>query len=457
MGKRFTQHNVIHFGFLLAVFMLLDACQQPKKSDVSEKVVEETEIADDSLLTLIQYQTFNYFWEDGEEVNGMARERRHLDNIYPQNDRLVVTSGGSGFGLMTLVVGIERGFITRAQGISRFKMIVDFLESADKYHGVWPHWWFGDTGKTKPFSKNDNGGDLVETSFLAQGLLVVRQYLNPEVAEEAAIIKRINKLWEEIEFDWYTRGGENVLYWHWSPTVGWEMNFDVRGYNECLIMYVLAAAAPKHGISPEVYHQGWARGGIIKQDTLYYGLRTVLNHYETNNSPVGPLFWAHYSYLGLDPRKLKDDYADYWELNQNHASIHYKHCVANPNDYKGYGENLWGLTSSYSPRGYAGHRPDNDIGVISPTAALSSFPYTPKESMQMLRYLYNEADTLIGDYGPYDAFSMDQDWYLKRYLAIDQGPIPVMIENHRSQLIWNLFMSAPEVKKGLDKLGFSYE
>ena len=387
----------------------------------------------------------------------MGRERIHMDNVYPQNDKNVVTSGGSGFGLMAMVVGIERGFISRDQGVERFEKILTFLETADRYHGVWPHWWYGDTGKTKPFSKKDNGGDLVETSFLAQGLLVVRQYLDQNDQREAAVISRINKLWKEIEFDWHTQGGQNVLYWHWSPNYNWEKDFDVRGYNECLIMYVLAASSPTHSIKPEVYNEGWARGGIIADDTTYYGLETVLNHYETNNDPVGPLFWAHYSHLGLDPRKLKDQYADYWKLNQNHALIHYKHCVANPHGFKGYGENLWGLTSSYSPKGYSAHKPNQDIGVISPTAALSSFPYTPEESIRMLRFLYQEADSLVGEYGPYDAFSLEKDWYLKRYLAIDQGPIPVMIENYRSNLIWKLFMSAPEVQIGLSKLGFTYE
>ena len=454
---RLFQHKTCLFLLLIGVLLFQAACNTQSARESSADVSAGSPLSDDSLLTLVQYQTFNYFWEEAEPTSGLGRERVHMDNVYPQNDRNVVTSGGSGFGLMALVVGMERGFISREQGVERFEKIMDFLESADRFHGVWPHWWFGDTGKTKPFSKNDDGGDLVETSFMAQGLLVVRQYLDPTDQREAAIINRINKLWEDIEFDWHTQDGQNVLYWHWSPNYGWEKDFDVRGYNECLIMYTLAAASPTHGIKPEVYHEGWARGGIIAEDTTYYELETVLNHYETNDSPVGPLFWAHYSYLGLDPRKLNDKYGDYWKLNRNHALIHYKHCVANPHGFKGYGEKVWGLTSSYSPRGYASHRPDRDIGVISPTAALSSFPYTPKESMQFLRFLYEEADSLVGKYGPYDAFSLEDGWYLPRYLAIDQGPIPVMIENYRTNLIWDLFMSAPEVKEGLDKLGFSYE
>jgi hypothetical protein len=236
------------------------------------------------------------------------------------------------------------------------------------------------------------------------------------------------------------------------------MNFPVGGYNECLIMYVLAAASPTHGIDADVYHKGWAGDGEIESNQTYYGYDLVLNHYEHDEAKVGPLFWAHYSYLGLDPRGLVDKYGEYQTLNESHAKSHYAYCVENPEGYEGYGENCWGLTSSYSMKGYEGHRPGSDLGVISPTAALSSFPYTPKESMQMLKFLYApDRDSLIGEYGPYDAFSFENNWYLPRYLAIDQGPIPVMIENYRSGFLWELFMGAPEVNQGLEKLGFRYE
>ena len=232
------------------------------------------------------------------------------------------------------------------------------------------------------------------------------------------------------------------------------MNFKIGGYNECLIVYVLAAASPTHPISPKVYHNGWARNGEIRSNRECLEIPVILDHYEHDDACVGPLFWAHYSYLGLNPTGLRDTYADYWDLNTNHARIHYQHCVRNPNQYNGYGPHCWGLTSSYSMKGYSGHRPDRDLGVISPTAALSSFPYTPKESMDFLRYLYENHPELIGVYGPYDAFSLEHQWHLPRYLAIDQGPIPVMIENYRTGLIWNLFMSAPEIRIGLNRLGF---
>lgn len=441
--------------FALPVLILI-SCSAPSRKEADVKPAENDTLAisEDSLLTLVQYQTFQYFWDNAETTSGLGKERTHMDNIYPQNDQTVVTTGGSGFGLMAMLVGIERGFITREQALERFTKIVNFLEKADRFHGVWPHWLEGTTGKVKPFSKKDNGGDLVETSFLIQGLIAVREYYKNGNQEEKALAARIDTLWREVDWTWYTKG-ENVLYWHWSPEYNWEMNFPIGGYNECLITYVLAAASPTHSIKPEVYHQGWARNDSIITDRVYYDLPTVLDHYESNDNPVGPLFWSHYSYLGLDPRNLKDKYANYWQLNVNHSLIQYRYCVDNPKGYTGYGPDCWGLTSSYSTVGYAGHSPSEDLGVISPTAALSSFPYTPKESMQFLKFMYAPSrDSLVGAYGPYDAFSFSKNWYVPRYLAIDQGPIPVMIENYRTGLLWKLFMQAPEVQAGLKKLGF---
>lgn len=411
---------------------------------------------DEDLFTDVQHQTFQYFWDGAEPVSGMARERIHVDNIYPEKDQNVVTSGGSGFGVMAILVGIHRGFITRDQGRERLEKIVQFLKTADRFHGAWPHWWHGETGKVKPFSPKDNGGDLVETSFMLQGLLCARQYFHNGDSAEQVLASSIDTLWREVEFDWY-RNKENVLYWHWSPQYNWEMNFPVRGYNECLIMYILAAASPTYGVPAEVYHEGWAQNGRIVSPWRVYDYSLQLYH--QGDSPYGgPLFWAHYSYLGLDPRGLKDRYADYWNENKNQTLINFTWCVKNSKHYVGYGPDNWGLTSSYSVRGYAGHAPGNlsDLGVISPTAALSSFPYTPQLSMQAMRHWYNDMkDRLWGPYGFYDAFSQTANWYPQRYLAIDQGPAVVMMENYRSGLLWRLFMSCPEIKTGLKKLGFT--
>ncbi|MFN8209955.1 MAG: glucoamylase family protein [Bacteroidales bacterium] len=434
------------------------SCNSGKKSvRPSGTLAAATKITDDSLLTLVEYRTFQYFWDGAEPVSGMARERFHVDGDYPENDKNIITTGGSGFGLMAALAGIERGFITREAAVSRFEKIVSFLEKADRFHGAWPHWLNGETGRVKPFSPKDNGADLVETAYLVQGLISVRQYLINGSVSEKQLASRIDNLWRGVEWNWFTKGGEDVIYWHWSPDYGWQMNFPVRGYNECLILYVLAASSPTFPVSPAAYHKGWARSGSIMGKHEKFGYILTLNHNGAEEYG-GPLFWAHYSYLGLDPRNLKDKYADYWENNRNQTLINYSWCVNNSNRFAGYGKDCWGLTASYSLNGYAAHSPGekNDLGVISPTAALSSFPYTPEQSMDALRHFYNDlGDRIWGPYGFYDAFSEQNNWYPKRYLAIDQGPAVVMIENYRSGLLWKLFMSSPEVMEGLARLGFS--
>ncbi len=400
-------------------------------------------ISDEQLLDLVQEQTFKYFWDFAHPESGMARERNTSGDL--------VTTGGSGFGVMAILVGIERGFITRQQGIDRLAKIVDFLGNADRFHGVWPHWLNGNTGDVIPFSERDDGGDLVETAFMIQGLLTVRQYLNTNDPTEENLYQAISQLWESVEWDWYTQN-ENVLYWHWSPNYNWQMNHKIQGWNESLITYILAAASKTHGISADVYHQGWARNGNMANGNDYFGITLPLGE-----ERGGPLFFAHYSFLGLDPRTLEDQYANYWTQNVNHTLINRAYCVANPKNFVGYGENCWGLTASDNHLGYSAHSPNNDLGVITPTAALSSFPYTPEESMEALKFFYYTlGDKLWGEDGFYDAFNPTEGWYADSYLAIDQGPIILMIENHRSNLLWDLFMSDPDVTEGLQKLGFIF-
>ncbi len=438
--------------FILPLFLFMASCkiqqlQGPASFSLS---VEDQKIFDE-----VQQQTFQYFWKGADSISGMSRERIHLDGNYPQKDSLVITSGGSGFGVMAILAGIERKFISRQEGLERLQKIILFLETADRFHGAWPHWWYDGNGKVKPFGKKDNGGDLVETSYMIQALLCVRQFFKEGNEEEIKLAARADQLWKEVEFDWY-RNGKNVLYWHWSPKYEWQMNFPVHGYNECLIMYILAASSPSHGVPAEVYHEGWAQNGKIKSTTKKSGHQLQMNH-QGDPPNGGPLFWAHYSYLGLDPRGLKDQYADYLKENINQAIINYQWCVTNPKQFKGYGTESWGLTSSYSITGYSGHAPsmEKDLGVIAPTAALSSFPYTPEQSLAAMTYWYkNKKDKIWGEYGFYDAFSETDNWYLPHYLAIDQGPSVVMMENYRSGLLWNLFMSCPEIKLGLKKLGF---
>lgn len=444
---------------LLFGFSLVNCQNTPKEKASGETVSDKRQLefkSDEELLTYIQQAHFNYMWDGAEPQSGLACERIHMDGIYPENDENVITTGGSGFGIAGLLVGIERGFITREEGVERLYKIVNFLEKADRFHGVWPHWMHGPTGKVKPFGQKDDGADLVESAFLMQGLLCVRQYFNNGNEKEKELAVRIDKLWREMEWTWFQNGNKDVLYWHWSPNYAWEMNFPLEGYNECLITYILAASSPTYPIPASAYHKGWARDGGIKSSVTTYNRPLILKHNGAEQYG-GPLFWAHYSYIGLCPKGLSDQYADYWEVNRNQTLVNHYYCIENPKGYKGYSKNCWGLTASYSVDGYHAHMPvNNDQGVITPTASLSSFPYTPTESTQALKYFYySMGDSLWGKYGFYDSFSIDRNWYPQRYLAIDQCTIAPMIENYRTGLLWRLFMSCPEIQQGLKKLGFT--
>lgn len=451
------QRSFLTISIMLLALSSLFACTEKKTAEDTKPLPDNRQMKfdnDDQFLDYVQRAHFDYMWDGAEPTSGLAPERIHTDGTYPQNDAHVVTTGGSGFGVAGLIVGVERGFITRAQGVERFHRIADYLARADRFHGVWPHWIDGPTGKVKPFGKKDNGGDLVESAFLMQGLLCARQYFNGKDASEESLRNKINGLWHEMEWDWY-QNGTDMLYWHWSPNYEWEMNFPLKGYNECLITFVLGASSPTHPIDPKSYKACWLRNGDYTTQDAPYGIPLVVKHNGAKEFG-GPLFWAHYSWIGLNPTGLKDEMVDYWAVNQNHAKVNYQYCVENPKRYEGYGANCWGLTASYTIDGYTAHMPSNDKGVITPTAALSSFPYTPQESMAALKHFYfDRGDKLWGKYGFFDAFSPHTGWVTPRYLAIDQCTIAPMIENYRTGLLWKLFMSCPEVKVGLEKLGFT--
>ena len=404
-------------------------------------------ITDSALLTLVQQQTFKYFWDFGHPVSGMARERTTSGDL--------VTTGGSGFGVMAILVGIQRNFITRAQGLGRIATIVGFLSDTTKvtrYHGAFSHWMNGATGATIPFSANDDGGDIVETSYMLEGLLCARQYFNsPSDSGEIGLRTKINALWNGVDWNWYRQGGLNVLYWNWSPDHGWAVNVPVSGWDEALITYVLAASASSDSIPKIVYDNGWARNGAMQNNKSFYGITLPLGP-----DYGGPLFFAHYSFLGIDPRGLSDIYANYWTQDTAHSRINFLYCAANPKSYFGYSGMCWGLTASDEQGGYSAHSPSNDDGVISPTAAVSSLPYTPVESMNAMRFFYYTlGNKLWQQYGFIDAFNLSTGWFDTDFLAIDQGPEIVMIENYRSALLWDLFMSCPEIKAGMKHLGFS--
>ncbi len=437
----------------IVIFLItLNSCSNgtSKNDTPNDSLIVNNQLSDEALLDLVQKSTFKYFWNFANPSSGMALERSNSE-AYGGEANNIVTTGGSGFGVMAIIVGVERNFITRDQGVDRLLKITNFLLNGDRFHGAFPHWYYASTGKVRPFFTEDNGGDIVETSFMIQGLLTVRQYFNIDNEKEKLLRANINKLWNDVEWDWYTNG-KQILIWHWSPTYNWTINHELKGYNEALITYILAASSTTHAINPSVYHNGWASGNNFINGKVYYQKWRL----QLGPEMGGPLFFAHYSFLGLNPNGLVDQYANYWDQNLNHTLINREYCIKNPKGFEGYSSVAWGLTASDNNGGYSAHSPTNDLGVISPTAALSSMPYTPKYSMQAMRnFYYNYNGKLWGKYGFYDAFNKTENWYSTNYLAIDQGSIIGMIENYRTKLLWNLFMSCPEVKEGLKNLGFS--
>ncbi|WP_321289405.1 glucoamylase family protein [uncultured Sunxiuqinia sp.] len=456
-GQTFEERSETNADFFLdfvpetarnsSVTYRISTVLESQESDFAETTVTIRDFSDDELLDMIQYYSFLYFWDGAHQTTGMALERSN-------GSGRTAASGATGMGLMALIVAHERKYKPQSEIKDRVLMILEFLENCERHHGVWSHWYNADTYQTQPFSSDDDGGDLVETSFLAQGLIALKNYFSGTDSKSVQIREKADQLWKEVDWSWYRQEGQNVLYWHWSPNVGFQKNMKIAGWNEALVTYVMAASSPTHSIPKEVYEQGWAKNGNIVNNRTFY-------NYEIKLAPDwgGPLFFIHYSHLGINSHELKDQYADYWTEYVNTALIHHAYSVDNPGAFENYGPDNWGLTASDDPFGYTAHRPvNNDNGTISPTAALASMPYTPEKSLQALKYFYRERGSeLFGKYGPYDAFNDQENWVQEAYIGIDQGPIVVMIENYRTGLLWNQVMKDSDVQAGLDKLGFEYQ
>lgn len=425
-------------------------------------------LTDEELMETVQRQTFRFFWHYGHPKSGLARERSNTvvadyywdyineaDGIPNLSTKTfgpeACAIGGTGFGILSTIIAVERKWVSRAAAVDRLILIVDFLNTADSFHGAYPHFMNGETGKTIPFGRKDDGADLVETSYLFMGLLTAREYFNGANTKETYLRNRIESMWNDCEWNWFTNDSD-TLYWHWSPENDFGMNFPIWGYNEALITYIMAASSRFYPIDKKAYDHTWTGSQTWRNGNTYYGIQLPLGGFLKG----GPLFFEQYTYLGIDPNGLLDEFkVDYAEQTKNHTLINRAYCIENPKQYKGYGEKCWGLTAGDSYIGYVAHCPQVDKGVIQPTAALSSMPFTPEFSMEALRYFYEErGKDLWTDYGFVDGFSDTHDWIAESHLAIDQGPIIVMIENYRTGMIWKIFMNIPEVRTGLQRLGF---
>jgi hypothetical protein len=399
---------------------------------------------DTALRDRIAQATASYFLDWSHPSSGMARERSAGNFGY--DVEATVTTGGTGFGLLAQIVAAERGWRPRREILDRVEKLVGFLETADRFDGVFPHFLDGATGRVLPFMRGDDGGDLVETAFLMTGLLGAAAFFT----ETPEIVTRIEALFDAVNWAAHVRE-DGAIMWHRHPDRPWSAKaLPIRGWNECLPVFVLGAGSRTHPLPAASYHESWAKAPTFLNGHSYGEITLPLG-----TEWGGPLFLSQYPFLGIDPRGLRDVFADYGVQTRAHTLVNRLHCLINPHGWKGYGPNCWGLTASDTPNGYAPHSPTNDKGTITPTAVLSSFAYAPDEAMHVIRHLHDDlGERIWGEAGFVDAFNETEDWVADSRLAIDQGPIVIGLENHRSGLLWRLVSSRLEVQRGLLALGF---
>ena len=422
------------------------ATEKPQAARLNTFQPDDAFRKDRYLLDRLQYDAFRYMWDHTFPESGLAYE----DSRNRESGQ--ATIGGSGFGVAAIVVAAERGWISREDAAKRILTMAVFLrDKTDRknLHGAFPHWMDGRTGKTISFGEQDNGADLVETAFMMQGLLIARAYFSSDTDLEKELRACITELWHDVDWHWFTRSENNGLFWHWSPEHEFGMGMKISGFNEAMVAYVLALGSPTHPISREAA-QYW-------YSTEEYQPKTG-NGYtiEAANAYGGCMFLSHYSFIGLDPRRMADGHVrrGYMVRNITHTLMNRAYALESAPAEHQFSEGFWGLTACDVKGGYRYQSAYNEIGTVAPTAALSSMPYTPEYSMRVLWNIHdNYKDQMWGAFGPYDAFSLKDNWFDNSYLAIDQLPIVSMVENYRSGLLWSLFMNVPEVREGLERMG----
>jgi hypothetical protein len=300
---------------------------------------------------------------------------------------------------------------------------------------------------------------------MIQALLTARQYFNRDTPAEREIRETATQFWREVEWDWFRKEPtSDFLYWHWSPDHGFHINHPFVGWNESLIVYLLAIASPTHPVPASMWHTGWAgqsdlavryrqgwgrttQGDHFRNGNTYYGLKL-----DVGVGPGGDLFFTQFSFLGFDPRGKRDAYTNYFSNNRTLALINRAYCVANPRHFAGYGPDTWGLSA-----GINGGRPParDDSGTLCVSAALGVMPYTPAESMAALKHYYRDLGAKVwGIYGFHDGFNPSQNWYEEVWMGLNQAQITAGIENYRTGLLWKNFMANPEIQPALDAIGF---
>lgn len=418
-----------------------------------------------------QRRHFLYFWELAHKTNFQIPDR------HPRDDFSSIAA--TGFGLSAYLVGVERGWITRAQAAERVLKTLQVLRDLPQgpqpsgtagYRGWFYH--FLNTGDARRFKNVELSS--IDTGLLLAGVLSCMSYFDQNDPTEKAIRETADFLYRRVEFDWYLNE-HNRLSMGWFPERGF-LASEWRGYNEAMILVIMALGSPTHPVPAQAW-ESWCRS--------YY--RTEFKGQDMVN--FGPLFGHQYSHCWIDFRGIQDRYMkkagfDYFENSRRAVLANRRHCMDNPMQFKGYGENIWGLTAGdgpdaemehlgkrifcpgYAARGVAIDYLDDD-GTIAPTAAIASTPFAPEVCLPTLETMWNRWP--VGRYGFFDGYNetftqLDKSpnaqpgypfWVDRDYLGIDQGPIVLMLENYRSGLLWNLMKKNPYIVRGLQRAGFT--
>jgi hypothetical protein len=399
-----------------------------------------------AFLDYLQQANFDYFWYAANPANGLVPDRS--------------TSGSAcsiaavGFGLTAIGIGIDHGWISRTQGVTRVMATLNtFLNGPQGpgtsgiigYNGWFYHFLDMNTALRSPGSELSS----IDTALLLSGILYCKQYFNGTNSNETSIRMMSDSIFNRVNWTWMAQGSQKVAM-GWQPTTGFSGFGNWIGYDEGMILYLLGMGTATNPLPASAWSY-WTSGYIW---ATYYGQSFV---------PFPPLFGHEYSHCWIDFRHTADAYMNsqsstYFENSRRAALAQQSYCIANPLGWVGYDSNVWGLTASDGPSGYTarGAPPAlNDDGTIAPTAAGGAMAFAPDISLPTLQYLYtNGKNALWTAYGFIDAFNQSVSWYDNAELGIDQGPIVIMIENYRTQRPWRLFMQNAEIQRGLQQAGF---
>ena len=402
----------------------------------------------EALLDTLQHTAFDYFWNEANPTNGLIKDRSTLSSP--------CSIASLGFGLSAICIGIDHGWVSRDDGRARIRTALQTLWTKPQgnalsgtigYKGLYYH-FLDMPGALRTW---DCELSTIDTALLFAGIIDAKQYFDTADPVDVEVRALADSIYYRADWE-FMRNFAPSIYMGWKPGTGFSTFGQWIGYNEAMILFILALGSPTHPV-PATTWTAWTSG---YNWSTQYGQTYVI---------FPPLFGHQYSHCWIDFRSIYDTYManrgiTYFENSRRATLAQRAYCIANPSGRVGYGANQWGLTASDGPTGYnaRGAPPSqNDDGTISPTAVGGAVPFAPEVAIPALHHLYDTyGPQLFSTYGFRDAFNLtvNPDWYDTDYIGIDQGPIIVMIENYRTGKVWQRFMANPDIQRGLQRAGF---